>query len=85
MQERDILRKAQQLTGLHLLSVREVLNIAATGKGTMVEILNLIYSRIVEVSKIYQAVLSNARPNTVPCALLDPPTPTPAKILVSRR
>lgn len=85
MQERDILRKARQLTGLHLLSVRVVLNIAAAGEGTMVEILSLIYSRIVVVSKIYQAVLSDARPDTVPCALLDPSTPTPAKMLVSGR
>ena len=85
MQERDILGKAHQLTGLHLLSVREVLDFVVTGEATMVEILNLIYSRIVVMSKIYQAGLSNTRPNTVPCALLDPPTPTPAKMLISGR
>ena len=80
MQEQGILRKAHQFTGLHLCSVL-VVNIV--GEVTMVEVVPLIYSRIVIFGKCCQGVLSNARPNTVPCALLDPPTPTPAKMLVN--
>lgn len=82
VQEQGILRKAHQFTGLHLCSVVVVDGVSEV---TMVEVVILIYSRIDVVSKIYQEVPSDARPNTVPCVLLDPPTPTPAKMLVSGR
>ena len=49
----------------------------------MMEILDLICSRIVEVGKTYQDDQSLLSVLT-PYGLLDPPTPTPAKILFSR-
>jgi hypothetical protein len=49
-----VLCKVHQLTSLNLLSIREVLNLVVGGKTTMMEILDLIYSRIVEVCKVYK-------------------------------
>jgi hypothetical protein len=54
----SVLCKAHQLTGLNLFPVCEVHNVVVRGEATMVEVLDLIYSRIVEVSKFYQEVLS---------------------------
>lgn len=66
-----------------MLSVREVHNLIVGGEATMMEILDLICSRIVEVGKTYQDDQSLLSVLT-PYGLLDPPTPTPAKILFSR-
>ena len=46
----------------------------------MMEILDLVYSRIVEVGKTYQEDLTMSV--LMPYDLLDPPTPTPTKIFL---